>query len=315
MAQSLSDEEFTRMQTQLIELRTLNYELEANCQRHQAEIDQLQEKYGNQEKELQKANKIINKSKNRKEYAVLLEENENLQRQFQAQEENFKLQNQTLLEEISKLNDDNEKLQKQVTAKDGGQDSGTDAETRRLRAENAALQKSLTNSQQRHEEELLQLQEKIQSLSDEHDDSCQSDLQNDTIPSSAESSENGKKHETDSEQTENKSGHSETTGDVSNEQETNDRHKVAEGYEENSKSEGDVETDSKESGVGTSNVSHEFESGNQDFIEEIDNLKRKLIDDLALLISSNEDLLNRTAVVRSPARERRQEVEIRSVNS
>jgi len=61
MASSLSDEEFSRMQvfwqnqsknfdlvlaglmliscflqTQLIELRTLNYELEGNCQRHQA---------------------------------------------------------------------------------------------------------------------------------------------------------------------------------------------------------------------------------------------------------------------------------------
>ena len=34
---------------------------------------------------------------------MLLEENENLQRQFQTQEENFKLQNQTLLEEISKV--------------------------------------------------------------------------------------------------------------------------------------------------------------------------------------------------------------------
>ena len=44
------------------------------------------------------------------------------------------------------LNDDNEKLQKQVTTKDGGQDSGSDAELRRLRAENAALQKSLTST-------------------------------------------------------------------------------------------------------------------------------------------------------------------------
>ena len=34
---------------------------------------------------------------------MLLEENENLQRQFHTQEENFKLQNQTLLEEISKV--------------------------------------------------------------------------------------------------------------------------------------------------------------------------------------------------------------------
>ena len=43
------------------------------------------------------------------------------------------------------MNDDNEKLQKQVTAKDGGHDLGADTEIRRLRAENAALQKSLTS--------------------------------------------------------------------------------------------------------------------------------------------------------------------------
>ena len=46
---------------------------------------------------------------------------------------------------MNQLNDDNEKLQKQVTAKDGDQDSGAEAEIRRLRAENAALQKSLTS--------------------------------------------------------------------------------------------------------------------------------------------------------------------------
>ena len=44
------------------------------------------------------------------------------------------------------LNDDTEKLQRQVKTKDGGQDSGSDAELRRLRAENAALQKSLTST-------------------------------------------------------------------------------------------------------------------------------------------------------------------------
>ena len=43
------------------------------------------------------------------------------------------------------LNDDNEKLQRQVTAKEGGHDLGADTEKRRLRAENAALQKSLTS--------------------------------------------------------------------------------------------------------------------------------------------------------------------------
>ena len=51
---------------------------------------------------------------------------------------------------MNQLNDDNEKLQKQVTAKDGGQDSGVEAEIRRLRAENAALQKSLMSKSKCH---------------------------------------------------------------------------------------------------------------------------------------------------------------------
>ncbi|XP_027035753.1 GRIP1-associated protein 1-like isoform X1 [Pocillopora damicornis] len=332
MAQSLSDEEFSRMQTQLIELRTLNYELESNCQRQQTELGQLQEKYNNQEKELQKANKIINKSKNRKEYAVLLEENENLQRQFQAQEENFKLQNQTLLEEISKLNDDNEKLQRQVTTKDGGQDSGSDAELRRLRAENAALQKSLTNSQQRHEDELMQLQEKLQSLSDDHDnDSCQSPDagENDAEELPA----NGETHGDENKDAVNESGQAKTsrqklheilnvelsvfcekmcsskTGDVSKEAETNQRHEVAKDVDENLSVVDGAETESNAPGTAMFD-STDKKSGNEDFIEEIDNLKRKLADSLFHFVSSNEVT---AAVVRSPPRERRQEVEVRSL--
>lgn len=303
----------------------MNYELESNCQRQQTELGQLQEKYLSQEKELQKANKIINKSKNRKEYAVLLEENENLQRQFQAQEENFKLQNQTLLEEISKLNDDNEKLQRQVMSKDGGQDSSSDAELRRLRAENAALQKSLTNFQRRHEEELMQVQEKLRSLSDDHGhDSCQS---SDAGVNDAEDlPSNGETHEANSNEAvdENRQAKpsrqklhdilnrelsafcekmcSSETGDVSKEEETNQRHEVAEGVDANLRAEDSAGTAMLDSRDGK-------QSSNQDFIEEIDNLKRKLADSLLHFVSSNEV----TAVVRSPPRERRQEVEVRSL--
>ncbi|KAL9960362.1 hypothetical protein ACROYT_G033810 [Oculina patagonica] len=177
------------------------------------------------------------------------------------------------------LNDDNETLQKQVTAKEGGHDLGADTEIRRLRAENAALQKSLTSSQQRHEEELLHLQEKLQSLSEDPDDSCQSELQNDRTPSSADSSENGEKQETENGQTLDIGGHSETSKEK--------LHEI---------------------------LNRELSMFcNETFVEEIDNLKRKLADDLVTLLSSNEDLLNRTALVRSPARERRQEVETRSV--
>lgn len=154
------------------------------------------------------------------------------------------------------------------------------------------------------------MQEKLQSLSDGHDDTCYSELQNDSTPDSADFCKNGEKQEADSGQTLDKSEQSETskeklreilnrelsmfcekmcssrTGDVSKEQETNDRHEVAEGYEGNAKLEDDIETDSKESGVGISTANHKSED--ETIAEEIDNLKRKLTDDLIGLLCSNE---------------------------
>ncbi|KAK3746605.1 hypothetical protein QZH41_014511, partial [Actinostola sp. cb2023] len=99
------------------------------------------------------------------EYALLLEENESFQRQFQAQEENFKLQNQTLLLEITRLSEENDSLQRDYEKlhKIGSQESGSsDGEIIRLRAENAALQKSLANAQERYEQELNALQNQAQ---------------------------------------------------------------------------------------------------------------------------------------------------------
>ena len=142
-------------------------------------------------------------------------------------------------------------------------------------------------------------------MSDEHDDDCQSELQIDGTPDSTDFSENGEKHEADSGQMLDKSEQSVTskeklreilnrelsvfcekmcssrTGDVSKEQETNERHEVAEGYDGNGKHEGETETDGKES---TAN----HKSGDETIAEEIDNLKRKLTDDLVGLLCSNE---------------------------
>ncbi|XP_074610636.1 GRIP1-associated protein 1-like isoform X1 [Acropora palmata] len=332
MASSLSDEEFSRMQAQLIELRTVNYELDVNCQRQQSELDQLQEKYTNQEKELQKQYKIINKSKNRKEYAILLEENEKLQGQFQAQEENFKLQNQTLLEEITKLNDENKALQKQVETKGGSQaDPGADSEIRRLRAENAAFQKSLTSCQQRYEAELQQLREKLHSLSDEQDGSCQLGSTNENAQLSQEFQENGEQdsglHSSESggwSQTFKQKFHdilnrelltfrdrmfASKAEDVSKEQEVNGRHDVAEVCENDpGASENNLEMESKES-----ETCLDVGDNNQEFGKEIEKLKRKLIEDLTPLLASDDDFPVRSAFTRSPTRERLQEVEVKSV--
>ena len=142
-------------------------------------------------------------------------------------------------------------------------------------------------------------------MSDGQGDSCQPELQIDGTSDSVDFSENGEKQEADSGQTLEKSEQSETskeklreilnrelsvfcekmcssrTGDVSKEQETNERHEVAEGFEGNAGHEDGTETDSKESTVN-------HKSGDETVAEEIDNLKRKLTDDLIGLLCSNE---------------------------
>lgn len=142
-------------------------------------------------------------------------------------------------------------------------------------------------------------------MSDGQDDSCQSELQMDSTPDSVDFSENGEKQKADSRQMLEKSEQSETskeklreilnrelsvfcekmcscrTGDVSKERETNERHEVAEGYERNEGHEDDTETDSRESTVN-------HKSDDDTMAKEIDNLKRKLTDDLIGVLCSNE---------------------------
>jgi hypothetical protein len=55
------------------------------------------------EQELAKAQKVIQKSKKTAEVQGLVRDNESLQRKLVAQEEDFRIQNQTLLNELSKV--------------------------------------------------------------------------------------------------------------------------------------------------------------------------------------------------------------------
>lgn len=74
------------------------------------------------------------------------------------------------------------------------------------------------------------------------------------------------------------------TGDVSNEQETNERHDVAGAYEKDNKESADNgETESKESEHCSDNI-----DSNQDVMNEVDNLKRKLTEDLIPLLSLDD---------------------------
>jgi hypothetical protein len=57
------------------------------------------------EREYQRVQKSISRSRKAKDIDLLVNENENLQAKLEAQEEDFRLQNQTLLQELSTVSE------------------------------------------------------------------------------------------------------------------------------------------------------------------------------------------------------------------
>ncbi|XP_069785211.1 GRIP1-associated protein 1 isoform X2 [Narcine bancroftii] len=162
MAQALSEEEFQRMQAQLLELRTQNYHLSDELRKQSAEVNTLRLKSTNIEKDLVKAQKAVTKSKKAQEVDALLSENEMLQGKLHSQEDDFRLQNTTLMKELSKLYSqieeleaENKRMNEGAPASDSSSAIGhVDGELLRLQAENTALQRNLAALQQRYEQEL-----------------------------------------------------------------------------------------------------------------------------------------------------------------
>ncbi|XP_066065272.1 LOW QUALITY PROTEIN: GRIP1-associated protein 1-like [Chamaea fasciata] len=103
MAQALSAEEFQRMQAQLLELRTENYRLADELRKNGAELSGLRQRVQTLDRDLAKANKALSKSKKAQEVEALLGETRMLQGKLQSQEDDFRLQNSTLLRELAKL--------------------------------------------------------------------------------------------------------------------------------------------------------------------------------------------------------------------
>ena len=66
-------------------------------------VDELTSKSNSLEQELGRANKTIQKSKKAVEVQQLLKENQSLNLKLSTQDEDFRLQNQTLLQELSKV--------------------------------------------------------------------------------------------------------------------------------------------------------------------------------------------------------------------
>ena len=88
-------------QETLLELKTRNYTLEDQAKKQRSALGESQAKVTVLQQELSKAQKTIEKSKKLAEVQKLLNENDNLGRKLLAQEEDFRLQNQTLLNELS----------------------------------------------------------------------------------------------------------------------------------------------------------------------------------------------------------------------
>uniref|UniRef100_A0A2K6AED6 GRIP1 associated protein 1 n=1 Tax=Mandrillus leucophaeus TaxID=9568 RepID=A0A2K6AED6_MANLE len=161
MAQALSEEEFQRMQAQLLELRTNNYQLSDELRKNGVELTSLRQKVAYLDKEFSKAQKALSKSKKAQEVEVLLSENEMLQAKLHSQEEDFRLQNSTLMAEFSKLCSQMEQLEREnQQLKEGAAGAGVaqagplvDGELLRLQAENTALQKNVAALQERYGKE------------------------------------------------------------------------------------------------------------------------------------------------------------------
>ncbi|XP_045552081.1 GRIP1-associated protein 1 isoform X4 [Salmo salar] len=161
MAQALSEEEFHRMQAHLLELRTQNYQLSDDLRKNTAELVAVRQKSVTLEKDYIKAQKALNKSKKAQEVDALLSENEMLQGKLHSQEDDFRLQNSTLMQELSKLCTQIEELEHENKDLNDGKvfqaesssptPSSVDGELLRLQAENAALQKKITALQERSE--------------------------------------------------------------------------------------------------------------------------------------------------------------------
>lgn len=151
MAASLSDDEFQRMQTQLLELRTKNYTLGEKNVKIQTELLQNNQLIDDLRRELNKCQKIISRSKNAKEIEQLVQENEALQHKLQMQEDEFRLQNETLMKEVSALVSSNDELKKYVELSKAQHLTSSSSENQsdviRLEAENAALRKLLSSSE------------------------------------------------------------------------------------------------------------------------------------------------------------------------
>lgn len=157
MSSQLSDQDFQRLQETLLELKTRNYTLEDQARKQRSALGDATARVTVLQQELTKAKKAIDKSKKITEVQSILNDNENLQRKLLSQEDDFRLQNQTLLNELTILVTENEKLEKDL-----GQKNSSDEKTKNIDQTNLTNQiESLTEKVKLYENEETKSARKI----------------------------------------------------------------------------------------------------------------------------------------------------------
>uniref|UniRef100_A0A914X3P9 Uncharacterized protein n=1 Tax=Plectus sambesii TaxID=2011161 RepID=A0A914X3P9_9BILA len=122
-APSLSSAEFQQMQEQLLELRTANYELSELSKKREAEIVSLKQQHKSDNNPLNNiasiGNNLLSRTTGKKDQNVEHLETEvvDLRRRLQTQEEEFRLQQATLMSELNKVVTHADELERELEAK------------------------------------------------------------------------------------------------------------------------------------------------------------------------------------------------------
>ncbi|XP_064093647.1 GRIP1-associated protein 1-like isoform X4 [Macrobrachium nipponense] len=163
------------MKNQLLELREKNYSLEDALRKNKKGLVDAETRLRILEDENSRYQKVIQTSKKHSEVELMIRDNSYLRNKLRDQEEDFRLQNNTLLQELSRLVGENERYERQIKLLCGNQtiddtpdgDHGcTDdsKEVLRLRLELTNMEKKLHESETRLQSETTTLKEKISAL-------------------------------------------------------------------------------------------------------------------------------------------------------
>ncbi|KAK3865351.1 hypothetical protein Pcinc_029041 [Petrolisthes cinctipes] len=171
----LNPDDFNRLQTQLLELREKNYSLEDAITKQKRELGDTRTRLKNLEEENHRYQTLVKTSRKVSEVELMVRDNNYLRNKLKDQEEDFRLQNNTLLQELSRLVGENERYERQMEVLCGDRAGGmggegghgfTDdsKEVVRLRGELSAMERRLHETEKQAETEVRALKEKISSL-------------------------------------------------------------------------------------------------------------------------------------------------------